>query len=65
MEMPVRPSPRGGGAHALSHFELAEDLWDSYASTFSWGSKLRLNVARAMVKHPRLLLLDEPTARLA
>jgi alpha-D-ribose 1-methylphosphonate 5-triphosphate synthase subunit PhnL len=48
----------------LSHFELGEELWDSYASSFSGGEKLRLNVARAMVKHPRLLLLDEPTASL-
>ncbi len=48
----------------LSHFELDRELWDSYASTFSGGEKLRLNIARAMVKHPRFLLLDEPTASL-
>lgn len=48
----------------LSHFELAPELWDSYPSTFSGGEKLRLNVARAMIKEPRLLLLDEPTASL-
>lgn len=48
----------------LSHFELDPELWDSYPATFSGGEKLRLNISRAMVKKPRLLLLDEPTASL-
>ncbi|MHB8125530.1 MAG: phosphonate C-P lyase system protein PhnL [Desulfitobacteriaceae bacterium] len=48
----------------LEHFELDRQLWDSYPATFSGGEKLRLNIARAMVKHPRLMLLDEPTASL-
>ena len=35
-----------------------------YLRTFSGGEKLRLNIAAAMIKQPRLLLLDEPTASL-
>lgn len=49
---------------ALTHFELDSKLWDSYPNTFSGGEKLRLNIAMATVKKPRLLLLDEPTASL-
>lgn len=48
----------------LSYFRLPEDLWDLYPNTFSGGERLRLNLAHAMVKRPRLLLLDEPTASL-
>ncbi|GAB3062302.1 ATP-binding cassette domain-containing protein [Virgibacillus ainsalahensis] len=49
---------------ALTHFELDSKLWDTYPNTFSGGEKLRLNIAMATVKKPRLLLLDEPTASL-
>ncbi len=48
----------------LAYFKLPDNLWDVYPNTFSGGERLRLNLAHAMVKHPRLMLLDEPTASL-
>lgn len=48
----------------LAYFRLPENLWDIYPATFSGGERLRLNLAHAMVKKPRLLMLDEPTASL-
>ena len=48
----------------LSYFKLPENLWNIYPTTLSGGERLRLNLAHAMVKNPRLLMLDEPTASL-
>ena len=48
----------------LEHFQLPSSLWNTYPRTFSGGEKLRLNLAQATVKKPKVLLLDEPTASL-
>jgi alpha-D-ribose 1-methylphosphonate 5-triphosphate synthase subunit PhnL len=54
----------GEAKDMLAYFRLPESLWDIYPATFSGGERLRLNLAHAMVKKPRLLMLDEPTASL-
>jgi alpha-D-ribose 1-methylphosphonate 5-triphosphate synthase subunit PhnL len=48
----------------LAMLNFDRELWDAYPSTFSGGEQQRINVARAIIGRPRLLLLDEPTASL-
>ena len=57
-------SAEADAGEMLAYFKLPENLWDIYPSTFSGGERLRLNLAHAMIKKPRLLMLDEPTASL-
>src|SRR5262249_10736593 len=48
----------------LERVEIANDRIDDRPDTFSGGMRQRLQIAKNMVTHPRLVFMDEPTGGL-
>lgn len=55
---------RSVGLDWLEQVEINQDRLDDLPKAFSGGMQQRLQIARVLVTHPRLVLMDEPTGGL-
>jgi len=63
LALELRGAPRSGAPDALAAVGLG-DLVEERVARLSTGERQRVALARAIASRPRLLLADEPTARL-